>query len=65
VPGRAWLEFKVEPDDQGSTIHQTAVFDPEGLFGLAYWYSLLPIHGPVFSGMLNGIGRRATSVVEQ
>lgn len=59
VPGRAWLEFKVEPGDQGSTIHQTAVFDPEGLFGLMYWYSLLPIHGPVFSGMLNGIGRRA------
>ena len=59
VPGRAWLEFKVEPDGSGSKIHQTAVYDPEGLFGLLYWYALYPVHGPVFSGMLRGIAERA------
>ena len=61
VPGRAWLEFKVEPDGTGSVIHQTAVYDPEGLFGLVYWYTLYPVHGPVFNGMLRGIATRATS----
>ncbi|MFT5233531.1 MAG: hypothetical protein ACI9UK_000977 [Candidatus Krumholzibacteriia bacterium] len=59
VPGRAWLEFKVEPDGTGSRIHQTAVYDPEGLLGLMYWYALYPIHGPVFNGMLQGIAKRA------
>lgn len=60
VPGRAWLEFEVEPTaDGGSEIRQTAVFDPVGLFGLAYWYALWPLHQFVFAGMLRGIARTA------
>ena len=59
VPGRAWLEFKVEADGTGSKIHQTAVYDPEGLFGLLYWYTLYPFHGLVFNGMLRGIAEAA------
>jgi uncharacterized protein YbjT (DUF2867 family) len=56
VPGRAWLEFEVsEEKDGGSTIRQTAVFDPAGLFGLLYWYALYPAHQYVFGGMLRGI----------
>ena len=60
LPGRAWLEFKVEPDGPGSIIRQTAVYDPEGLFGLLYWYALFPIHGVVFRDMLRGIARAAS-----
>ncbi len=59
VPGRAWLEFEVTPDGDGSQIRQTAIFDPAGLGGLAYWYALYPIHGFIFSGMLRGIAKRA------
>lgn len=67
VPGRAWLEFEVEPaPSQGesqqaprSVIRQTAQFDPLGLFGLAYWYGLYPLHFFVFRGMLRGIARAA------
>lgn len=56
VPGRAWLEFEVcEEKEGGSTIHQTAVFDPAGLFGLLYWYALYPVHQYNFGGMLRGI----------
>ena len=54
VPGRAWLEFEVE-GDQESTIRQTAIFDPVGLLGLAYWYGVWPLHRLVFAGMLRGI----------
>lgn len=59
VPGRAWLEFRVDAEDGGSVVRQTAVYDPEGAWGLLYWYLLFPIHGPVFEGMLRGIRDRA------
>lgn len=55
LPGRAWLEFEVEPTSKGSLIRQTAIFDPVGLTGLAYWYTIYPLHEFVFGGMLNGI----------
>ena len=60
VPGRAWLEFEVVADSSGTIIHQTAVFDPIGLWGLLYWYSLVPVHGFIFGGMLRAIARQAT-----
>lgn len=62
LPGEASLEFEIQPhpdDDRRCTIVQTARFRPRGLFGLAYWYAVLPLHGIVFSGMLKGIRRAA------
>jgi len=58
-PGRAWLDFEVEGDNGASTIRQTAIFDPLGLLGLAYWYATLPLHRVVFAGMLRGIAAAA------
>ncbi|MFP5206283.1 MAG: SDR family oxidoreductase [Acidobacteriota bacterium] len=55
LPGRASLEFEVTSDSSGSVIRQLASFDPLGLLGRAYWYSVLPFHHFVFSGMLQGI----------
>jgi uncharacterized protein YbjT (DUF2867 family) len=59
MPGRGWLEFEVVPRDGDVTIHQTAVFDPRGLGGLAYWYAIWPLHELVFARMLAGIARHA------
>jgi hypothetical protein len=59
VPGRAWLEFLVEPLGDGTRVIQTATFDPVGLAGRAYWYGILPLHALVFRGMLAGIAVRA------
>jgi uncharacterized protein YbjT (DUF2867 family) len=55
LPGRAWLEFEVTGTEHASTIRQTALFDPVGLAGLAYWYALYPLHRFIFAGMLRGI----------
>jgi uncharacterized protein YbjT (DUF2867 family) len=55
LPGRAWLEFEVDAEATGSTIRQTAMFDPVGLPGLLYWYAMYPLHSAVFAGMLRGI----------
>ncbi len=57
LPGRAWLEFEVVGEAGGSIIRQTAIFDPVGLWGLMYWYSVYPLHQLVFAGMLRGIAR--------
>lgn len=61
LPGRAWLEFEVTPCEQGSTIRQTAIFDPLGLAGLLYWYGIYPLHQFVFAGMLRNLARAAES----
>jgi len=59
LPGRAWLQFEVEPDgdDGGSLIRQTALFDPIGVAGLAYWYGLWPLHNLIFGRMLRAISK--------
>ncbi len=60
VPGRAWLQFEVTPLDDGrSELRQTAIFDPSGVWGRAYWYALLPLHVAIFDGMLAAIAERA------
>lgn len=59
VPGRAWLEFVVEPEGTGARIIQTASFDPVGVWGRAYWYAIYPVHAAVFSGLIAAIAARA------
>jgi uncharacterized protein YbjT (DUF2867 family) len=63
LPGRAWLQFEVEPDRDGSLVTQTAIFDPVGVLGRAYWYALWPVHSAVFRGMVRGIARAEASPV--
>jgi hypothetical protein len=58
LPGRAWLEFELTEKDNLTTIRQTAMFDPVGLTGLAYWYALYPLHQLIFAGMLREIADR-------
>jgi apolipoprotein D and lipocalin family protein len=61
LPGRGWLEFRVDPLDGGtrSLIRQTATFDPKGIAGRLYWYAVLPLHALVFRGLLRRIVQRA------
>ncbi|MFC5929004.1 SDR family oxidoreductase [Cryobacterium melibiosiphilum] len=62
VPGLAWLEMTVTPaDDGGSMYRQRAVFFPRGLGGRLYWFSILPFHGVIFSGMANRITATAAA----
>jgi uncharacterized protein YbjT (DUF2867 family) len=62
LPGRAWLQFDVVPEDEANTvIVQTATFAPKGLSGLLYWYILYPIHAWIFSGLIRALARRAAT----
>jgi uncharacterized protein YbjT (DUF2867 family) len=59
LPGRAWLQFEVDPLATGARIRQTALFEPRGLLGTLYWYALYLAHALIFRGMLRGIARAA------
>ena len=60
LPGEAVLEFCITPvSDTACELKQIARFRPKGLWGIVYWYSVLPFHGIVFNQMLHGIKRQA------
>jgi hypothetical protein len=62
-PGKALLDFRITANGaKNCSLRQTALFEPRGLFGLMYWYSVLPFHGVVFRGMLAGIQRDAVQM---
>ena len=65
VPGGAWLELSVTPDEVngGSQYRQRAVFFPQGLGGRLYWFSVLPFHGVIFAGMAEKITQTAEAQV--
>lgn len=55
LPGLAWLELGCEERAGRLVYRQRAIFFPRGLSGRLYWWSVLPFHGLIFSGMLNRI----------
>jgi uncharacterized protein YbjT (DUF2867 family) len=62
APGAGVLEFEIAPLDSGETrITATAYWHPRGVWGLAYWYALVPAHLVVFKGMTRGICELAES----
>jgi uncharacterized protein YbjT (DUF2867 family) len=59
VPGRAWIQFEVNPAPSGCDIIQTAFFEPRGLSGQLYWWSLYPAHRMIFAGLLRRLAANA------
>lgn len=56
VPGEALLEFEILPMGNNQvTLQMLSRFLPRGVFGMLYWYMLLPLHQFVFYGMLKAI----------
>lgn len=59
IPGLAWLQWKAEPERDGTRLTQIAGFAPQGLRGTMYWYGLYPFHRLIFTDLINEIGRLA------
>jgi uncharacterized protein YbjT (DUF2867 family) len=55
LPGKAWLEFDIQPDQ----LVQTAHFLPNGLLGRLYWYGVSPLHNMVFGDLARQVVDRA------
>ena len=61
LPGKAWLDFKLEEVDRKTRITQTATFQPRGLGGQLYWRAIAPFHTLLFPTMLKNICKSAES----
>jgi uncharacterized protein YbjT (DUF2867 family) len=59
LPGKAWLEFKSELQDDKTLFTVTAYFAPRGLFGFLYWYAMWLPHRFIFDGLTWRIASRA------
>lgn len=59
LPGEAILEFGLSScPEQRTELRMHTRFKPQGLYGLMYWYVLLPFHDILFGGMLREIARK-------
>ncbi|MBC7463433.1 MAG: SDR family oxidoreductase [Actinobacteria bacterium] len=59
LPGKAWLEFRLDQLDGKTHLVQEATFAPRGLGGQIYWYLVLPFHSSIFPTMLRNIVKSA------
>ena len=63
APGNGVLEFEIEPLDGSRTrVTVTAYWHPAGVWGLSYWWVLVPAHLFIFKGMTRAIARRAEAL---
>lgn len=51
TPGEAWLQFSIVKN----RFYLRAFFEPNGILGYLYWYSLYPIHKFIFKIMVKNI----------
>jgi hypothetical protein len=59
LPGKAWLEFKSEPQGNKTLFTVTAYFASRGLFGFLYWYAMWIPHRFIFDGLTRRLASRA------
>ena len=59
LPGKAWLEFRIDPADGRRSLSVTAYYDTDSIPGLVYWYIFLPFHRSIFRGLIRQIEKRS------
>lgn len=67
APGSGVCEFELEPlPDEGGAprtrLAVTAYWHPQGVWGLLYWYALVPAHLVLFRRMTAAMARRAEAI---
>ena len=59
LPGEAWLEFSITPEENQNRLRITAYYNTRTPFGRAYWYIFMPFHGYLFANLIRQIERRS------
>jgi hypothetical protein len=57
LPGRAWLEFRIDPEDKKNRLSVKAYYQTRGVWGKIYWYIFLPFHVFIFQDLIKQIER--------
>ena len=65
LPGEALLNFELVPGEKRTELRLGTRFRPTGLYGILYWYSLLPFHNLLFGGLLNELAKRVGKKIVQ
>jgi uncharacterized protein YbjT (DUF2867 family) len=62
LPGKAWLEFRI--DDRGAQreLRINAFYHPDGYWGRVYWYLFLPFHQLLFNNLIKQIEQRSIAL---
>ena len=58
TPGKAWLQFKIVKNNDiknSYLFYLRAYFEPQGILGYLYWYSLYIVHKFIFKTMIKKI----------
>lgn len=59
APGAGVLEFTIRDHGERRSVKVCAYWHPAGVWGLLYWYALLPFHDYIFRGATRTLVRRA------
>ncbi len=59
LPGKAWLQFNIDPAENRNRLSVNAYYQPAGVLGRLYWYVFLPFHFLIFQNLIKEIARRA------
>jgi len=59
LPGKAWLEFKIDPEGTHSRLRVIAHYYTKSFLGRLYWYVFLPFHHFIFSDLIKQIEKRS------
>ena len=60
LPGDGWLQFEAHPMEPGTSCLRIVItFAPRGLFGVLYWYGLLPIHRLCLKSLIRSLQSEA------
>lgn len=59
LPGKAWLEFNIDEENNKRRLSITADFYTKSLAGKVYWYIFLPFHRFIFTDLIYQIEKRS------
>jgi len=59
LPGRAWLEFRIQQEGNKNFLSVKAYYQSHGIFGKIYWYIFLPFHIFIFRDLIRAIEKKS------
>ncbi len=59
LPGKAWLEFRISPEEGGNQLTVNAHYVTRTVLGRMYWYLCLPFHHFIFENLIKNIEKRS------